>query len=320
MVLYADLQKPSMDGKVVVITGASAGIGLEAARILVRETGAHVVLACRNLQKAKPFEDELNTAGPGKATLLRIDTSDLASVREFAAAFLALGLARLDVLLLNAGIMMGDWRTARAASEDTPEVELQFATNHLGHFLLTQLLLPTVVATPGSRIVSVSSVAAGLSSAMNYDVICARKAGDYRPGPAYANTKLANLLFTRELMRRLNAAGAGTVAVACHPGYSRTSLQVTFDKSLLASVERVLFRPFVSQPAVDGAHPLVLAALDPSPDVKSGVYYAPSGFLQLKGPASSTAGRRPSLVTDEAAAELWTVSEELCGESSPLTR
>jgi NAD(P)-dependent dehydrogenase (short-subunit alcohol dehydrogenase family) len=314
MVLYSEVDKPSLDGKVIIITGSSSGIGLEAARIFVKECGAHVILACRNLKKAKPFEDELNAAGPGKATLLRIDTSDLASVRCFVTEFTALGLNRVDFLLLNAGTMFGEWRTVKTVSSETPNVEFQMATNHLGHFLLTALLLPTIISTPGSRIVSVSSVAAKLQKAIDYDVVCARMPSKYNQFAAYAYTKLANLLFTRELSRRLKVANASTIAVACHPGYARTNLTETMDQLLIGKIESLLVRRFVSHDSVSGSHPLVLACTDPEPNVETGVYYAPSGFMEMKGPASSTAGAVPTYVTDEAASELWTISERLCGE------
>lgn len=314
MVLYSLTDAPDLSGKVIIITGSSSGIGLEAARILVKSCSAHVVLACRNLQKARPFLDELNNAGPGKATLLQIDTSDLASVRAFAAAFLALNLNRLDRLVLNAGIMAVPFSTVPVASG---VAESQFATNHLGHFLLTALLLPTILSTPGARIVSVSSIAAYYQKDMDYAVARGETEESYSTFTAYGISKLSNLLFTRELQARLKAAGVDTLALAAHPGYSRTALQDEFSKGWFGALEGFFIRRFASQPQEKGAEPLVLACIDAQVSQGDGAYYAPSGFWEMTGTAKSTANV-PVHVTDEKAKELWRVSEEMVGQSFSL--
>lgn len=306
---------PDMSGKVIIITGSSAGIGLEAARVLVQKCGAHVILACRNLAKAKPFEDELNAAGPGKATLLRIDTSDLSSVREFASQFLALNLDRLDCLVLNAGIMFGPYETVPTASSEFPNCEKQFATNNLGHYLLTQLLLTALTSTPGSKVVSTSSIAADQTGSMCYEVFNGTKPDAYGQLEAYSCTKLGNLLFTRELGKRLKAAGADTVAVPCHPGYASTELQ-TKSTPMWFQATNFFFR-LLAGTAAGGAQPIVLAVCDAHPE--DGVYYAPSGILQLSGVATSTAGKfQPLAINDEESAKFWAFCEELSGEKSSV--
>lgn len=318
MVLYSDLADAALDGDAVVITGASSGIGLEAARLLVRVHGAHVVMACRNLAKAAPLADELNApGGRGRATVLQLDTADLASVRAFPAALSALRLPRLRALVLNAGVMFAD----NASGAQLP-AELHFATNHLGHFLLAGLLLPELAAHPAGRVISVSSIAAHVRSGIDFTAAATRTppppapaASLYTKIQAYSDSKLANLLFVHELARRLRAQGSPVTAVAAHPGYARTSLQTHMDGTLFGRFEAAAMRGWLSHDAVGGAHPLVLAVVDPDSDPDPSVYYAPSGRLELSGPASSRGGSMPRGVTDAAAADLWALSERLCGRN-----
>jgi NAD(P)-dependent dehydrogenase (short-subunit alcohol dehydrogenase family) len=204
-------------------------------------------------------------------------------------------------------------------SEQTPRIELHMATNHLGHFLLTNLLLPKITATPGARIVSVSSLASKYTARENsidYETILGKKPGSYVDANAYAYSKLANLLFTEELGRRLKAAGADTLAIACHPGYSRTSLQDNFGTAMWV-VERVM-RPFMSQDAKAGCLPLVMAATDLSPAIQSGAFYGPTGTFELGGPPGLSKYLPPQARDPVQAEKLWKISEELTGISSVI--
>jgi NAD(P)-dependent dehydrogenase (short-subunit alcohol dehydrogenase family) len=308
---------PDMAGRVVVITGASSGIGLAAARIFAVDGGAHVVMACRNLAKAQPLADAINadaeiSSKDSKASVVRLDTSDLQSVHSAVSEIDALGITGVDVLVLNAGTMFGQWRTAKTASAAHPEVELMMATNHLGHFLLTNLLLPKVTSTPGARIITISSVAVAMSSGIDYDVMLAKTPDDYSEYMSYSHSKIANLLFAHELAKRLSAVGADTLVLAAHPGYARTNLQSEFDTKLIAKVEKLL-RPFISHDNVAGAMPMVMAAVDATPGLKSETYYCPDGIMEFTGAPTAGAKWRPYARDDASSLKLWEVSEELSG-------
>jgi NAD(P)-dependent dehydrogenase (short-subunit alcohol dehydrogenase family) len=293
---------PDQTGRVVLITGANSGIGWEAARALA-ENGARVVLACRTRSKAEDARARILEHAPGAdVDLVDLDLSDLASVRE-AAARVTTDYARLDVLVNNAGIMaVPDQRTADG-------FEMQFGTNHLGHFAFTGLVLPVVLPVAGSRIVNVSSGAHKFGRIDLDDPNWERKR--YAPWRAYGQSKLANLLFTAELQRRLAAAGVPTIAVACHPGGSRTNLGTAPDglKGRMMEVVRPAINLFM-QPAQMGALPTERAAVDPG--VHGGEYYGPDGFAEQRGhPVRVDSNDRSK---DAAvAARLWSVSEELTG-------
>jgi NAD(P)-dependent dehydrogenase (short-subunit alcohol dehydrogenase family) len=202
-------------GRVAIVTGSNSGIGFETARVLA-EKGANVVMACRNLEKANPKADEIRSAHPNASVeVMELDLSDLDSVQRFADAFRAKH-SRLDLLINNAGIMVPPYgKTAQG-------FETQFGVNHLGHFALTGSLIDLLVETPGSRIVNVSSIAHYMGAIRFSDL---QWENGYKAQPAYGQSKLANLLFTYELQRRLTAAGKDTVAVAAHPGWTATNLQ-----------------------------------------------------------------------------------------------
>jgi NAD(P)-dependent dehydrogenase (short-subunit alcohol dehydrogenase family) len=293
---------PDQTGKVALITGANSGIGLEAARVLA-ERGARVVLACRSDDKAARALDEIRAARPqGEVEALRLDLASLVSVRE-AALRLQARHDRLDLLINNAGIM------AVPAGRTAEGFELQFGTNHLGHFALTGLLLERLLATPDSRVVTISSGGHRMGSIDFQDLNWERGYGRWR---AYGRSKLANLLFTNELQRRLESSGSKTIAVAAHPGGSATNLGRRAPNEPRAWVERVL-RPISSllaQSAAMGALPTLRAATDP--DVVGGEYYGPNGPGEFRGlpvrVSSNRASRDPELAT-----RLWTVSEELTG-------
>lgn len=301
----------SLANKVVVITGSSSGIGLEAARIFASHLGAHVVLACRNLKKTQPICDALNATPSGRATLLPLDTSSPASIGAFAKSFAALNLGRLDVLVLNAGIMAPPYSTVPTLSPTIPAIESQFATNHAGHFLLTSLLFPSISSTPGARIVVVSSLVARRAAQIDYAVAVARAPANYSPRASYNASKLANLLFARGLQRRVAAARLNATVVPCHPGYCATNLFTNRAWSWTLPLERLLLQPLLAQTAADGAVALVRASVNAS--VGADDYFAPGGWWECAGEVGSKAAV-PALVTDEAADELWAVSEEICGK------
>lgn len=290
---------PDQTGRTAIVTGANAGIGLETARMLALK-GASVVLACRNPEKGAAAVARIQGEGPaGTAALQLLDLSDLDSVATFAKAF-AETHDRLDLLIDNAGVMVPPLGRTRQG------FELQFGTNHLGHFALTGRLLPLLQRTPGARVVVVSSTAHRMGRIDFDDLNWERRA--YRPWPAYGQSKLANLLFALELHRRLVAAGSGVRATAAHPGWTSTDLQRT------AALVRLLNPLFGMKPA-DGALPTLRAATDPA--AAGGTYWGPSRFFESSGPpvpaAISAAAR------DEGVARrLWEVSEKLTGVSFPF--
>jgi len=280
-------------GRVAIVTGANSGIGFETARVLA-EKGATVVMACRNLVKANPKADEIRGAHPeATVEVMELDLSDLASVRRFADAFRAKH-SRLDLLINNAGIMVPPYGTTAQG------FETQFGVNHLGHFALTGLLLDLIVQTPGSRIVTISSVAHQLGKIQFSDLNWEK---GYKAQSAYGQSKLANLLFTYELQRRLAAAGKDTLAVAAHPGWTETNLQEH------AKGVKFLNRFFGQEPLM-GALPTLYAATESG--VHGAEYYGPSGFMEMNGPPKKVKSNRRS--HDQNVAErLWSVSEELTG-------
>lgn len=299
---------PDQHGKTVVVTGGNSGIGLEAARELARK-GANVVLACRDPNRAKAAEDEIRRDAPGaQASSLRLDLASLDSVRQFAKEFSA-SHPKLDVLCNNAGVMALPYR--RTADG----FEMQFGTNHLGHFALTGLLLEKLLATPGARVVNVSS-GAHRAGRIRFDDLQWERG--YRKWLAYGQSKLANLLFAFELQRRLDAADAGAISVACHPGYAATNLQAAGPKmqgsSFLESVMDLGNRLF-SQSAAMGALPTLYAAS--APDVRGGTYIGPDSIGELWG-NPKVVGHSSAAGDTTTAKKLWDVSEELTGVKYPL--
>ncbi|QLL08124.1 SDR family NAD(P)-dependent oxidoreductase [Mycobacterium vicinigordonae] len=290
---------PDQSGRTVIITGANTGLGFHTAAALAAR-GAQVVLAVRNLEKGNAALARINAAVPGKpdVTLQELDLSSLDSVRRAADA-LRSNYPRIDLLINNAGVM---W-TPKALTADG--FELQFGTNHLGHFALTGLLLDHLTAVRGSRVVTVSSLGHRLRAAIHFDDLQWER--NYSRIGAYGQSKLANLLFTYELQRRLQAAAAPTIAVAAHPGGSSTELARNIPR-LLRPLNAL--GPLLFQSAEMGALPTLRAATDPS--VQGGQYYGPDGFGEQRG--------HPKLVQSSAQSHdqdlqqrLWAVSEELTG-------
>jgi len=298
---------PDQSGRVIVITGANSGIGFEAAKVLTAKGGT-VVLACRNEDKAAEAEAEIRAGDPGADTsVVVLDVADLSSVRQGAETIRAVH-DHIDILVNNAGIM------AVPERRSPDGFELQLATNHLGHFALTGLLMDRLLDTPGSRVVSISSQAHRFGS-MDFDDL--NWDHGYKSWGAYGRSKLANLMFIYELQRRLERAGADTIATAAHPGFSRTELQRREPGSLMDKLER-LARPLmglVSQDATAGALPTLRAATDP--DAEGGDYFGPSGFGEQTGAPVRVASNQDSR-DEEAADRLWTASQDLTGVTYPF--
>jgi NAD(P)-dependent dehydrogenase (short-subunit alcohol dehydrogenase family) len=281
-------------GRVVVVTGANSGIGLETARQLAKK-GATVVIASRNAAKAEKAANNIKRDNPaGQVLVMLLDLADLESVRAFAEEFRA-RFDRLDLLVNNAGVMMPP------QSKTADGFELQFGTNHLGHFALTGLLLDLLLKTKGSRVVNVSSSAHRYGE-IDFDDLNWEKR-KYKEMASYGQSKLANMLFTLELQRRLEKTGGGTLAISCHPGWTGTDLQRH------SSLFRFL-NPFFSMKPWQGALPTLYSAV--SDDVVGAGYYGPDGFMQMRGYPVLTEPKETA--KDAAVAKrLWGVSEEMTG-------
>ena len=294
---------PDQSGRIAVVTGANSGIGLEAVKVLAR-SGAHVVMACRDPRRAAEAVAEVSTAQPGaRLEVMPLDLASLASVRDFAKA-LRDRHGRLDLLINNAGVMAIPRRTTADG------FEMQLGTNHLGHFALTGLLLDRLAAAPGARVVTQSSTA-HKAGRMRFDDLHSERS--YQRWIAYAQSKLANLLFAFELARRLAASGRGVVSAACHPGYSATNLQFVgprMDGSRFAEGVMAFGNRLFSQPADMGALPTLYAAT--APDVRGGDYFGPDRFFETWGHPTKVGSSRASQDLDSAR-RLWEVSEQLTG-------
>jgi NAD(P)-dependent dehydrogenase (short-subunit alcohol dehydrogenase family) len=295
---------PGQHGRLAVVTGANTGLGFETARVLAAR-GASVVLAVRDTEKGKRAAARIAGAAPGADLMIQpLDLASLESIRA-AAAELRARHPRIDVLVNNAGVMFPPRQTTGDG------FELQFGTNHLGPFALTGLLLEQMLPVPGSRVVTVSSLAHRLRARINFDDLQSERS--YHRAAAYSQSKLANLMFTYELQRRLSAAGttiAGTtIAVAAHPGLAATEL-ARYTPPIAAS-----FYARVTQTAAMGALPTLRAATGPS--VAGGQYYGPAGFLGARGYPKLAHSSRQSHDT-ATQRRLWTVSQELTGVTFPV--
>ncbi|MGB3332909.1 MAG: SDR family NAD(P)-dependent oxidoreductase [Mycobacterium sp.] len=294
---------PDQTGRVAVITGANTGLGYETALALAAR-GAHVVLAVRNLDKGKDAATLISRRSPGASVALQeLDLTSLDSVRT-AAAQLRADHDRIDLLINNAGVM---W-TPKSTTEDG--FELQFGTNHLGHFAFTGLLLDRLLPVPGSRVVTVSSIGHRIRADIHFDDLQWERS--YSRVAAYGQAKLANLLFTYELQRRLTPH-ATTIATAAHPGGSRTELTRNLPP-LLARITPLIEPLF--QGADMGALPTLRAATDPA--VRGGQYYGPDGWGQQRGYPKVVESSSKSHDVD-VQQRLWTVSEELTGVVYPIS-
>jgi NAD(P)-dependent dehydrogenase (short-subunit alcohol dehydrogenase family) len=283
---------PDQTGRIAVVTGANTGIGFETARMLAQK-GAHVVLACRTPEKGEAAALRIAATRPvGSATFAPLDLSDLDSVAAFASA-IAAAHPRLDLLVNNAGVMVPP------LSRTKQGFELQFGTNHLGHFALGARLLPLLERTSGARVVVVSSSAQNLGRIDFDDLNWEHRS--YSAWSAYGQSKLANMMFALELRRRLAQTGSELRVTAAHPGWTSTDLQRT------SSFVRLL-NPFFAMKPHDGALPTLRAATDPS--AESGSYWGPSRFAEMNGPPARA--RISERAKDETVAKrLWDASEKL---------
>lgn len=293
---WSESDIPDQHGRIAVVTGANSGIGFETARALAAR-GARVVLGCRDPEKGRSAERRIREAAAGAdVRFAHLDLGSLASVEQFAKD-LSASEPKLDLLCNNAGVMMPP------LGHTTDGFELQFGTNHLGHFALTGRLLPLIrQAGEGSRIVSVSSLA-HLWGQIDFDDLNWERS--YNATRAYGQSKLANLLFIRELARRLEARGEPIVAAAAHPGSTRTELQ------RYSRLMHGLVALFSQQPR-DGALPSLYALT--AAGVRGGDYFGPGRFFEMMGPPRP-ARSTPASKDPETARQLWEVSEKLTGVS-----
>lgn len=294
-----DLDKiPSQKGRIAIVTGANVGLGYETALGLAKKEMT-VILACRNIDKANTAKKAILKEVPSAdLEIIQIDLSKLDAVRKFAKNYLEKH-QQLDLLINNAGLMVPPF----SLTEDG--FELQMAANYFGHFLLTGLLLKTILATPNSRIVSLSSIA-HRSGKINFDDLQSKN--KYSAMQAYSQSKLACLMYGYELQRRLEAAGqTSTISTIAHPGASNTNLAQHLPKWAIALFG--LFAPLFSHSAKAGAQPSLWAAVGPA---EGGDYFGPTGFKEMKGTAGKV-DSTPLSKDKEIAKKLWEVSEKLTG-------
>lgn len=292
------MESTTLTKKTVIITGANSGLGLETAKHFAR-LGERVILAVRDLDKGQAAEQEIREESPkAPIEVMKLDLSDLDSVRSFAETFIN-RFDSLDLLVNNAGVMT----PPHAKTKDG--IELQFGSNHLGHFALTGLLLPLLLRTDNSRVVTLSSLA-HRNAAIDFDNLDGSKG--YKAMKFYGQSKLANLMFATELDKRLKQHGLSTVSVACHPGISSTNLFKLGGREMPRIFKGLMNRYL--QPATMGALPTVYAATDLS--ITGGEYIGPDGKGQRRGyPALE---KPDPAVNDEAVGQkLWDVSEKLTG-------
>jgi len=299
--MFSARDVPDQTGRVVVITGGNSGIGYEAARVLLAKH-ARVVLACRDATKmmraAQALRDEVKGSAVDEVVL---DLSSLASI-ENASVLLTAMHPKIDVLVNNAGVM------ALPERQTVDGFEMQFGTNHLGHFAFTGRMLPALLAAPSSRIVTVSSLL-HRGGHIEFNDIPLAKA--YDEGKQYGMSKLANVLFSYELDRRLKASSSSSIALACHPGYSATNLQgagPAMKGSAVMSLVMKVANAVVAQPAASGALGTLMAAT--SPDLRGGEYIGPVGMNHMRGPPVVSKSNAESYDLD-VAKKLWARSEEL---------
>ncbi len=300
---------PAQAGKLALVTGANSGIGYQAALELARH-GAHVLLGCRDAGKGAAALERVKRETPGaSAEVLLLDMASLASVRSVAEQMVGSGRA-LDLLINNAGVMAFPERQLTVDG-----FERQFGTNHLGHFALTGLLVPALLRADAPRVVTVSSLAHRSGKIEMDNLQSERK---YVPWHAYNNSKLANLLFAKELDRRARAQGSRIVSIPVHPGVSRTSIVANGPgPGDLKSKLLFKFAGFMTSEDSVGALPTLYAAT--APQAQGGEYIGPDGFMEVKG-SPTVVKPRPQALDEETAKSLWEVSEKLTNVVYPPLR
>ena len=292
---------PDQTGRTAVVTGANSGLGEVAVRELARK-GARVILAVRTVSKGERAARELKAAVPGADVEVReLDLASLNSVRAFAGR-ISDDFPAVDLLINNAGIMM----TPKQVTADG--YELQFGTNHLGHFALTGLLLPALTAGTAPRVVTLSSIE-HKPGHIHFDDL--QLESGYAPRKAYRQSKMANTVFGLELDRRLRAASSPVISVLAHPGYSATNLQSTGPTGAAVLLMRV-GNALIAQSAARGTLPQLYAAT--SPGVRGGMFIGPDGFQEMRG-GPTLVQAVPEAHDEEIARRLWQVSQDLTGVS-----
>ncbi|MCH7959811.1 MAG: SDR family oxidoreductase [Candidatus Hydrogenedentes bacterium] len=301
---------PDVSGKTAIVTGANSGIGYFAALELARK-GAKVVLACRSEERGRAALDRLQSELPdAHVELASLDLASLDSVRAFASGFLERH-DRLELLLNNAGVM------AIPRRETADGFEMQIGTNHFGHFALTGLLLDCLIASGPARVVNVSSMAHAMGH-MNFDDLHSKR--KYKKWAVYGQSKLANVHFTYELQRKLEAAGVPVISLACHPGYAATNLQQVGPQMSGSTFNKILMGVgnfLMAQSAEQGAWPTLYAAT--TPDAQGGDFIGPKGMAHTRGAPVKHASAGRSHKTEHAE-RLWEVSVEATGVDYAVLR
>lgn len=294
---------PDLSGKIIIVTGANSGIGFDATKAFVQK-GGHVILASRNVQKAETAVSQIKAETPNASTeIIQLDLADLTSIQTFANTFTAKH-DQLDLLINNAGVMALPYR------QTADGFEMQFGTNHLGHFALTGRLLNILLNTENSRVVSVSSGYHDRNSGeIDFDNLNGEKA--YEKWDAYMYSKLANLLFAYELQRKLSKIGTTTISVGCHPGFAATNLQDAGPEMEGSSIQKLFMKGLTAifaQSSEMGALPTLYAAT--ATEVNGCDYIGPDGFQKMRGyPAKERSNQASYNKAD--AQKLWALSAEL---------
>lgn len=306
---WTEADIPDLTGRSVIVTGANSGLGFETARALA-EHNASVTMAVRDETRGLEAASRIRSSASGAdIDVMALDLADLSSIRAFTDAWSAKHSEGLSLLVNNAGVM------AIPARRTADGFEMQFGTNHLGHFALTGLLMPALVAVPRSRVVTVSSQAHRMGK-MNFADLNAKNR--YQSWLAYGQSKLANLLFTSELQRRVDRVGIGLLALAAHPGFAATNLQSAGPSMRGRSLQARLtsqISSLVAQSAAMGALPTLFAAT--APDIPGDSYIGPSGFGEQRG-YPTFVGRSTAASSATDARQLWEASEALTGVIYPI--
>lgn len=290
---------PQRNSGLAIITGSTEGIGYEDA-LALSSAGWTVIVMGRNPQKGAETVARMQQSNPkANVRFEKIDLADLSSIKSFASRMMSKGQA-IDLLINNAGVM-----TPPKRLETADGFELQFGTNHIGHFALTAQLLPLLRQSPDARVVTLSSIA-NREGTINFDDLQSKSS--YGPGKAYSQSKLANLMFALEFQRQSETHGWGVTSMAAHPGVSRTNLLITgAGRWSVAGMART-FLPFLFQPSAQGALPTLYAAT--SREAEGGMYYGPNKLMETRG--FPTVAKIPAQAEDvPASRRLWAISQEL---------